>query len=150
MSGQTHGHSKGSRGSQRCTGAYRSWQAMKSRCLNPSNNRYFKYGGAGITVCDRWIDSFENFLADMGERPVGQSLERRNNSLGYTKDNCRWATPKEQAANRDTQNLGRHQRAKTHCPSGHPYQAPHLAISKEGHRRCLTCTNARRRVAGAR
>lgn len=68
---------------------------MRERCNDPNNNRYQYYGGKGITVCDRW-DSFENFLEDMGERPEGMTLDRKEADKGYYKENCRWATPKEQ------------------------------------------------------
>ena len=77
-----------------------SWRAMKARCLNPNNNRYQHYGGRGITVCERWL-TFKNFLLDMGERPVGLSLERIDNNKGYSKDNCKWATNSEQMLNRN-------------------------------------------------
>lgn len=82
------------------TSTYRIWLSMKQRCLNPKSGAYAWYGGRGITVCDRWRESFENFLADMGERPEGLWLERKDNSKGYCADNCEWATPKTQAANR--------------------------------------------------
>ena len=71
---------------------------MVHRCTEPTYVKYKDYGARGITVCSEWLD-FENFLADMGERPDGHSLERRDNNLGYSKANCCWATKKEQARN---------------------------------------------------
>lgn len=84
------------------TAAHRSWIAMLQRCYNPKCERYASYGGRGISVCDRWRDDFRNFFADMGERPAGHSLERRNPDLGYYKENCRWATTKDQSRNKTT------------------------------------------------
>lgn len=81
------------------TPTYQSWRRMKERCLNPENGSYPRYGGRGVTVCERWM-SFKNFLADMGERPKGMTLERRDNDGNYEPDNCVWATPKQQARNR--------------------------------------------------
>ncbi len=77
---------------------YNNWAAMKGRCLNPRANHYDCYGGRGITVTKRWL-RFENFLADMGIPGPGLTLERKNNNAGYSKQNCRWATRKEQSQN---------------------------------------------------
>jgi len=79
---------------------YKSYRMMLNRCNNPRATGFENYGGRGILVCSRWSNSFENFLADMGVRPVGTTLERKNNDAGYSKRNCKWATPKEQASNR--------------------------------------------------
>jgi hypothetical protein len=79
---------------------YQVWAALKYRCLNPNSSKWKNYGGRGITVCKRWIDSFENFLEDMGERPEGSSLERINVDGNYEPGNCRWATQKEQQNNK--------------------------------------------------
>ena len=73
---------------------------MIKRCTNPQSWNWKYYGGRGITVCDRWRYSFENFLADMGEKPEGLTLDRTNNELGYSPENCRWSTLSEQAFNR--------------------------------------------------
>jgi len=73
---------------------------MKTRCENPACAAYARYGGRGITVCARWRDSFEAFLADVGPRPSPRhSIDRKDNDKGYEPGNCRWATPSEQNAN---------------------------------------------------
>ncbi len=78
-----------------------SWRRMIDRCTNPKHPYFHKYGGAGITVCEQWRDSFLNFLEDMGRRPEGKTIDRYPNPLGtYKPSNCRWATKKEQAQNR--------------------------------------------------
>lgn len=82
---------------------YVSWRSMIERTSNPNNNRYHKYGGVGIKVCERWLESFQNFLDDLGTKPSPiHTVDRIENSKGYYKENCRWATPKEQSRNRST------------------------------------------------
>jgi hypothetical protein len=93
---QIHGHSANGIVSK----TYRSWAAMIARCTNPNNNRYGYYAGRGIVVCERWTNSFPNFLADMGERPIGKSIDRINNDGNYEPGNCRWSTAIEQVHNR--------------------------------------------------
>ncbi len=78
---------------------YVSWCAMKSRCLRPCMRSYPRYGGRGITICDRWM-VFANFLADMGERPKGMTLDRIDNDGNYEPGNCRWADNKTQHKNK--------------------------------------------------
>lgn len=84
------------------TTEYRTYSAMLARCYNPNVRNYESYGGRGITVCERWLHSFENFLADIGRRPPGLSLDRINNDGNYGPENCRWATLREQNQNTRT------------------------------------------------
>ena len=79
---------------------YHTWQAMKERCHNPNATKYYMYGARGITVCPSWVTSFENFFADMGNRPAKDySIERLNGNEGYSKENCVWADKTAQANN---------------------------------------------------
>ena len=95
---RTHGESR--------TPAYVSWTHMRQRCLNKDALNYERYGGRGIKICERWRDDFAAFLADMGERPEGTTLDRIDVDGDYEPGNCRWSTPKEQQANQR-----RHKRA---------------------------------------
>lgn len=90
----THGHShKG-----KTTPTYASWSQMIQRCTNPKTDAFPRYGGRGIKVCDRW-SSFENFLADMGEKPIGLTIGRKDNDGNYEPRNCRWETHTQQMQN---------------------------------------------------
>lgn len=94
----THGKSK--------TIEYNTWCLIKGRCLNKNNPKFKQWGGKGITVCKEWINDFEQFLSDMGKRPDGcTSIDRRDNTKGYSKENCRWATATMQARNSSHTNL---------------------------------------------
>lgn len=107
------------------TPAHQSWTKMKERCLNPRHRQYSDYGGRGIRVCDKWLAGFEYFLADMGERPVGTTLDRIDNDGNYEPGNCRWATRLEQARN------ARHVRAIVRS-DGKRFVAASAAVAEVG------------------
>jgi hypothetical protein len=85
--------------SDQASKTYSSYGGMKQRCYNPNCSQYKNYGARGITVCDRWLNSYANFVEDMGLKPDGLSLDRIDNDKGYCKENCRWANIKEQRNN---------------------------------------------------
>lgn len=106
----THGHAADGK-----SPTYESWTAMKARCGDVKHPAFHRYGGRGIMICDRW-SIFENFLEDMGERPEGKTLDRKENDLGYSKDNCQWSTGKVQSRNRSNNHVITHD-GKTMCLS---------------------------------
>lgn len=92
-----HGHNRREKVSQ----VYSIWANLIQRCTNRNNQDYLNYGGRGITVCEKWLESFENFLEDMGQPPTKQhQIDRIDNNKGYDKNNCRWVTRKQQSQNR--------------------------------------------------
>jgi len=93
----THGRTKNA--IRKNSSEYWIWNTMKHRCTNPNHTQHKDYGNRGIKVCDRW-QSFENFYADMGQKPDGLSLERRDNNKGYSPSNCYWADRKTQNSNK--------------------------------------------------
>lgn len=91
----------GEGGKRNHTPEYRAWEAMRQRCNNPKNSDYRNYGGRGICVCRAWESSYVTFLSDMGRKPTTKhSLDRIDPNLGYSVENCRWATQKTQGENR--------------------------------------------------
>lgn len=101
LSNVKHGHKR--RVGQSRT--YSSWHNVIGRCTNPKHTAYKDYGGRGIIVCRKWKKSFENFLSDMGEAPIGCSIDRIDNNKGYCPTNCRWATGIEQQRNKRNNHL---------------------------------------------
>lgn len=92
----THGHTK----NRSATPEYYTWHSMKARCTNPKNSHYACYGGRGIKVCDSWLASFENFLADMGSKPANTQIDRIDNNGDYCPENCRWVSKQANHMNR--------------------------------------------------
>ena len=98
------------------TTTYSAWNSMLGRCIYPNTNGYKNYGGRGITVCERWLHSFENFYADMGVKPKKLTLERIDNNKGYSPDNCKWASRTENNRNKRTNRIIRYD-GKSQCIS---------------------------------
>lgn len=122
---------------------YSVYRAMKGRCNNPHNNRWQYYGGRGITVCERWSQSFWVFVEDMGPRPTGYVIDRIDCDGNYEPNNCRWVTQKESIRNRRP--FPNPNSLKTHCPQGHEYNEANTWVSKEGQRCCRACNRDRQR-----
>jgi hypothetical protein len=119
------------------TSIYKTWCGFRKRCNDPGDKNYGNYGGRGITVCDRWNNSFENFYADMGSRPPGMTLDRRDNDGPYSPENCRWATKLEQTRNRRVTNFVTHQGITLPLPewcerAGVDYETTHNRLFKHG------------------
>lgn len=126
-----HGETAGKRGGG--TPTWNTWHNMIQRCCDPNAANYRNYGGRGISICERWRNSFENFKADMGARPVGRTLDRIDRNGNYEPANCKWSTPKEQAANR------RLPERRTHCFKGHELATVGWYTYPDGRRECNEC-----------
>ena len=113
---------------------YKTWMSMKDRCYREEHEAFANYGGRGIKVCKRWL-KFENFLADMGERPQGMTLDRIDNDKGYSKSNCRWATQESQSNNKRTCIYLTYQgKTQTIAQWARELKLPHYVILRRYHR----------------
>ncbi len=118
---------------------WNTWYQMKLRCYRVTHKRYPQYGGRGITVCDRWLNDFWSFVEDMGDKPAGHSLDRIDNNLGYSPQNCRWANCSVQQFNRRTTSKtpyicltakGRHQVSISLIPRGKQHQRSFVTLEE--------------------
>lgn len=104
--GRSLGFASATHGLSHKSSEYNIWSGMKARCLNPKTASFKRYGGRGISISQRWVDSFQNFLTDMGERPGPEySLDRIDANGDYCPENCRWATQRDQQNNRTNNNI---------------------------------------------
>jgi hypothetical protein len=118
---------------------YWSWHNAKRRCSEVSNSHYHRYGGRGITMCPEWYNDFSAFIAHIGPKPDGTTLDRIDNNKGYEPGNVRWTTPSIQAFNRNPY-PPRKPKPRTTCKHGHPWVPENLYFFTTGKKPvCKTC-----------